>query len=117
MKPYSSTGDGILTALIIAEEMTERNTSLSNLCESIILFPQSNVNYKVKNKHDVMNDQIMKDKVSTFNDELHPQGRIILRASGTEDLIRLLVEASEHTLGEKYLKLITDLLKERGHLI
>ena len=117
MKPYSVTGDGILTALILTDEMIEKKASLSDLCTDVKLFPQTTVNFKVKNKLLVMNDQEITEKVSDFNKELYPHGRIILRASGTEDLIRLSVEAQKETNCKNYIALISSLLQEKGHLL
>lgn len=117
MKPYSVTGDGILTALIIADEMIERKASLSDLCAEVKLFPQITVNHKVKNKLEVMDDKEVAEMISTYNKEISPVGRIILRASGTEDLIRLSVEARDKDICEKYIGLIFQILQEKGYLL
>lgn len=117
MRPYSVTGDGILTALIIADEIAESQLSLGDLCKEVSLFPQITVNLKVKNKLSAINDTAITEKVKEINNQLQPNGRIIMRASGTEDLIRLSVEASESSTCKKYISLITDILKEGGHLL
>lgn len=82
MAPYSVTGDGILTAIILANEMKDRKASLIDLCADLRLFPQSTVNIKVKNKFSVVNDTEINEKISAFNKQLNDKGRIILRASG-----------------------------------
>ena len=117
MKPYSVTGDGILTALIVADEMIERTASLSDLCAEVNLFPQTTVNFKVKSKLAVMDDKEITNIVSTYNKELYPEGRMFLRASGTEDLVRLTVEARDEAICQKYVALISNILKEKGYLI
>ena len=117
LKPYSVTGDGILTALIVADEMIERKASLSDLCADVNLFPQTTVNFKVKSKLAVMDDKEITNIVSTYNKELYPEGRMILRASGTEDLVRLTVEARDEAICQKYVALISNILKEKGYLI
>ena len=117
MKPYSVTGDGILTALIVTDEMIERKASLSDLCAEVKLFPQIIVNHKVTSKLEVMDDKEIAEMMSTYNKELSPEGRIILRASGTEDLIRLLVEARDKDICEKYIDLIFQILQEKGYLL
>ncbi len=117
MSPYSVTGDGILTALILAEEVEETQSSLSELSKEVMLFPQLTVNLKVKDKSAVVNDTEISEAVRKLNDRLHPKGRIIMRASGTEDVIRLTVEASEKSVCEKYIGSITDMLKTGGQLL
>ena len=117
MLPYSVTGDGILTALIIADEMVETTASLSDLSKKVILFPQKTVNLKVKNKSAIASDELICRKVSELNDAIHPNGRIILRASGTEDLIRLTVEAAEIQTCEECIETITKVIKERDGLL
>lgn len=117
MLPYSVTGDGILTALIIADEMVETTASLSDLSKKVILFPQKTVNLKVKNKSTIASDELICRKVSELNEAIHPNGRIILRASGTEDLIRLTVEAAEIQTCEECIETITKVIKERDGLL
>ena len=117
MKPYSVSGDGILTALIVADEMIERKAPLSDLCTEVKLFPQTTVNIKVKSKLEVMDDEEIADMILTYNKELSTEGRIIFRASGTEDLIRLSVEAREKDICQKYIDLISNILKEKGYLL
>ncbi len=117
MTPYSVTGDGLLTALIISNEMVASNADLSDLCERVVLFPQKTVNLKVKNKSAIVNDEEINKKVSELNNLLFQKGRIILRASGTEDLIRLTVEASEIQTCERYNELLSKIIKERDDLL
>ena len=64
-----------------------------------------------------MDDKEITNIVSTYNNELYPEGRMILRASGTEDLVRLTVEASDEAICQKYVALISNTLQEKGYLI
>jgi phosphoglucosamine mutase len=64
-----------------------------------------------------MDDKEIAEMISTYNKEISPEGRIILRASGTEDLIRLSVEARDKDICEKYIDLIFQILREKGYLL
>lgn len=117
MKPYSVTGDGILTAIIIANEIIETNCDLSILCKEVKAFPQITVNLKVKDKFVIANDVALSKIVADLNKQIHPTGRILLRASGTEDLIRLTVEAEDNEICENYIQILSQAIKERDDLL
>ena len=117
LKPYSVTGDGILTAIIIANEIIETNCDLSILCKEVKAFPQITVNLKVKDKFVIANDEALSQTVADMNKRIHPTGRILLRASGTEDLIRLTVEAEDNEICENYIQILSKAIKERDDLL
>lgn len=99
---YATTGDGVLTSLKIMEVILERKCKLSELFKSLTIFPQLLVNVKVSSKEAVMQDadiQALNEKISN---ELGSDGRLLLRQSGTEPLIRVMVEAESDELCKQY---------------
>ena len=117
MKKYATTGDGILTAIMIAEEMCDRTLSLSKLAEPVTLYPQYLKNLRVKSKEAVMNDQAVLDAQAEAEKLIAGNGRTLLRQSGTEPVIRVMVEAETSELCEKYAAMIADVIRERGHCV
>ncbi len=114
---YATTGDGVLTSLMIMETILNRKVKLSELFNSITIFPQLLENVRVASKDAVMNDPdilALNDKIA---DELGSDGRLLLRQSGTEPLIRVMVEAATDELCEKYVGQMVDLIKEKGYAI
>lgn len=117
LKKYATTGDGILTAIMVVEEMCDRKMSLATLTEGLMLYPQYLINLRVKDKAAVMNDSEVlkaKDEVEKLIDG---NGRALLRESGTEPVIRVMIEAETQELCEKYANMIADVIKERGHTV
>jgi len=117
IKKYATTGDGILTAIMIAEEMCDRKLSLSKLAEPVTLYPQYLKNLRVKSKEAVMNDQAVLDAQAEAEKLIAGNGRTLLRQSGTEPVIRVMVEAETPELCEKYAAMIADVIVERGHCV
>ncbi|MDE6691412.1 MAG: phosphoglucosamine mutase, partial [Clostridia bacterium] len=93
----ANTGDGILTSLIMAKIMLEKRTSLSALCEGVTDYPQVLLNVKVndKDKKAAQEDERVKAAISEAEAELKDKGRILVRESGTEPLVRIMVEAED----------------------
>ena len=116
LKKYATTGDGILTAIMITEEMCDRKMSLSKLVEPVMLFPQHTVNLQVKDKALVIKDPEVLSTLSKVQDLIGINGRALLRESGTEPVIRIMVESETEELCKKYANMITNTIKERGHL-
>lgn len=117
LKKYATTGDGILTAIMIAEEMCDRKLSLSALLEGLMVYPQHVVNVRVKDKNAVMDD---KDVLSTLKDVeklIDGNGRALLRQSGTEPVIRIMIEATTQELCEEYADMIAKTVKDKGHCV
>ncbi len=117
MKKYATTGDGILTAIMIAEEMCDRKMSLSKLAEPVTLYPQHLVNLRVQSKAAVMNDPAVLAAQKEVDALINGAGRSLLRESGTEPVIRVMIEAETAELCEKYAAMIADVIKERGHCV
>ena len=112
---YATTGDGILTSLKIMEVILERKCPLSEMFKSLTIYPQLLVNVRVESKEAVMNDpDIMKLKDEISN-ELGTDGRLLLRQSGTEPVIRVMVEAETDELCSKYVNRMVDLIKTKGY--
>lgn len=113
---HASTGDGILTSLKLMEVMLENKAKLSDLHKDVIIFPQKLVNVKVKNKKAVKDDQHVIEIVKQVEKELGTDGRILVRESGTEVLIRVMVEAKSQEICDEYADRVVQVIKDRGHL-
>ena len=117
MKKYATTGDGVLTAIMIAEEMCDRKMSLSKLAEPVMLYPQYLLNLRVKDKKAAMSDPAVLEAQKAADALINGAGRTLLRQSGTEPVVRVMVEAETTELCEKYAAMIADVIKERGHCV
>lgn len=114
---YATTGDGVLTSLMIMEVILGRKVKLSELFNSLTIFPQLLVNIKVTSKDDVMNDPDILKLNDEISEELGDDGRLLLRKSGTEPVIRVMVEAGTDALCKKYVDRMVDFIKEKGYAI
>ncbi len=115
LKKYATTGDGILTAIMLAEEMCDRKSTLGKLVEPIMLYPQHIVNIRVNDKDAVMKDDVVLDELKAVEKLINGNGRALLRQSGTEPVIRIMIEAETQSLCEEYADMIAKVIKERGH--
>ena len=116
IRKYATTGDGILTALKVTEEMIENKTTLAKLAAPVHLYPQVLKNVRVVDKQAVAEDQNIQNKVKEINAELGDDGRILLRESGTEPVIRIMVEADDVELCNKYIDAVYALVKKGGYI-
>ena len=115
LKKYATTGDGILTAIMITEELCDSKLSLSKLAEHVTLYPQEIINVKVKDKNAVISDnEILKEKVA-IEKLINNEGRILLRKSGTEPVIRVMAEASSKEKCKEYVERLKNKIIERGY--
>ncbi len=112
---HATTGDGVLTSLKIMEVMLSRKRKVSELFTSLQIYPQLLVNLRVKSKPEAKADPDVMAVVQQVEEELGDDGRILIRESGTEPVIRVMVEASTDELCEKYVYMVIDKLKEKGH--
>ncbi len=112
----ATTGDGILTSLKIMEVVISLQQSLADLASEVDIFPQLLVNVRVHDKKDAQDDVDVIAKVKEVEETLGNQGRILVRQSGTEPLIRVMVEAKTDELCEKYVYSVIDVLKAKGHV-
>lgn len=112
---YATTGDGVLTSLMIMETILGRKVKLSELFNSLTIYPQLLVNVRVSDKEAVMNDADILKLNDEIAAELGDDGRLLLRRSGTEPVIRVMVEAATDELCNKYVYKMVDLIKEKGY--
>ncbi len=102
LKKYATTGDGLLTAIMITEELCDRKATLSKLAEPVFLYPQYTQNVRVGDKDAVtLNESVLKF-VKDIEDKINGKGRVLLRKSGTEPVVRVMVECESETLCKKY---------------
>ena len=112
---YASTGDGILTAIMLMKVMVSEKTKASELMKEINIFPQRLVNVRVKDKKEALEDADIIAVSDKIGKELGSDGRLLLRQSGTEPLIRVMVEAETEEECVKYTDMVVDILKTNGH--
>ena len=117
MKKYATTGDGILTAIMLTEEICDSKTALSKLAEPIKLYPQALESVRVKNKSAVIADKNVKKEIESIEKLINKQGRILLRESGTEPVIRVMVEAETKEKCAEYIEAAVKAIKDGGHCV
>ena len=114
---YASTGDGILTSLKIMEVMLEKKETLSKLCKELKIYPQLLKNVRVESKPAALGDPDVQAAVKNAEEELGDEGRILVRQSGTEPVIRVMVEAATDDLCAKYVNDVINVMIRKGHVI
>ncbi len=114
---YAVTGDGILTSLMLMEVMLEKKMKLSDLLKDIKIYPQLLVNVRVKDKPAARNDADVIAATNEVEEALGDDGRILIRESGTEPVIRVMVEAKTDELCKEYVSKVVDVLKSNGHSV
>ena len=117
IKKYATTGDGILTAIMLAEEVCDSKTALSKLTEPIKIYPQYLQNVRVKNKDAAVEDKNVKEAIANIEKLLNRQGRVLLRQSGTEPVIRIMIEAKTHEQCVEYAEILAKAIKDGGHCV
>ena len=113
----ATTGDGILTSLKVMEAMLEKNQSLGKLASEVEIFPQVLKNVKVKDKKAAQDDAAVQAEVAKVTESLGDDGRILLRQSGTEPVVRVMVEAPSLEICEKYVDQVIQVMKTQGHVL
>ena len=112
---YATTGDGILTAIKMMEVMLEKKSPLSKLAEPVHIYPQVLKNIRVKDKPTAQNDPDVIQAVENAAKALGNSGRILVRESGTEPVIRVMVEAEKLEDCESYVDSVIEVIKAKGH--
>jgi len=112
---HARTGDGILTSIKLMEVMLEKKMPLSELAAPVHIFPQLLVNVRVANKPAAKSDPDVEAVVKKIEKALGGDGRVLLRESGTEPVLRVMVEASSDEICKKYVDEVLDVLKAKGH--
>ncbi len=114
---YATTGDGILTSLKLMEVMLAKGKPMSELAAPVVFYPQVLKNVHVKSKPDAQNDPDVRKAVEEVAARLGNEGRILVRESGTEPLIRVMVEAGSDELCEQYVDSVIEVIRKKGHLV
>ena len=114
---HATTGDGILTSLKIMEVMLEKKESLKKLADEVEIYPQVLKNVRVHDKKTAQDDPDVQAEVRKVSDALGDTGRILLRQSGTEPVVRVMVEAETDAICEKYVDQVIEVMKAKGHVI
>ena len=114
---YARTGDGILTSLKIMEVMLAKKLPLSRLAEPVTIYPQVLINVRVKDKRAAQEDPAVKAAVEAVAAELGDTGRILVRESGTEPLVRVMVEAESQDRCQALAERVVDVIRAQGHAV
>ena len=112
---YASTGDGILTSLKMMEVMMAKKKTMSQLCEGLTIYPQVLKNIRVTDKSAAQQDPDVQAAVSLVSAKLGDTGRILVRESGTEPLVRVMVEAETHDLCREYVDYVINTIRTKGY--
>ncbi len=113
---FANTGDGIITALKMMQVMCAKKAALSELCKGMTVYPQLLRNVRVTDKNAVLNDEDVQAAVKAAEAALGEDGRVLVRPSGTEPLLRIMTEAATNELCEKYVSQIEEVVKQKGYV-
>ncbi len=111
---HATTGDGILTSLKVMEVILEKKQTLEKLASEVEIYPQVLKNVRVKDKKAAQEDEAVQAEVAKVTESLGDDGRILLRQSGTEPVVRVMVEAPDHETCEAYVDSVLEVMRERG---
>lgn len=114
---YATTGDGILTSLKMMEVMLAKKKTLSELAAPFKIYPQVLKNVRVTDKKAAQDDVTVQEAVAKVADALGDMGRILVRESGTEPVVRVMVEAPDHDICQKYVDEVVDVICSRGYQV
>lgn len=114
---YAVTGDGVLTSLMLMEVMLEKKAKLSELRKELKIYPQLLKNVRVADKAAARMDSDVAAAAKRVEEALGDEGRILLRESGTEPLIRVMVEAKSEEICSRYVNEVVDVLYKKGHVV
>jgi phosphoglucosamine mutase len=113
MTAYATTGDGVLTGLHLAAEMARTGKTLAELASVMTVYPQVLVNVRDIDHHALGDDAEIAAAVARVEAELGDSGRVLLRPSGTEPMVRVMVEASEQAIAERHAAALADVVRQR----
>lgn len=114
---YATTGDGIITALKMMEVMLAKKKTLSELAAPLVIYPQVLKNIRVTDKTQAQDDADVKAAVEAVANALGADGRILVRESGTEPVVRVMVEAGSTEECEKYVDQVIEVIKSKGYVV
>lgn len=115
IRKYATTGDGILTAIMLTEEICDSKLPLSELAAPVKLYPQYTENVRVKDKQKVFKDRAVLECLEEVKKLIAKKGRALLRQSGTEPVIRIMIECENEEKCKEYAKKIADAVIKGGH--
>lgn len=114
---HATTGDGILTSLKVMEVILEKKESFAKLVSGLEIYPQVLKNVRVQDKRAAQDDEAVQAEVEKVAESLGESGRILLRQSGTEPVVRVMVEAADMETCENYVNQVIEVMRQRGHLL
>ncbi|MBQ9780034.1 MAG: phosphoglucosamine mutase [Clostridia bacterium] len=114
IKKYATTGDGILTAILLMEQVVSSKLSLSKLCEAVVMYPQLCKSIRVPDKDAVFENTAVRAKQEELNARLGSNGRMLLRKSGTEPVIRVMAEAAAREICETFVDELLSVIRSEG---
>ena len=114
---HARTGDGVLTSLMIMEVIMEKKQSLAKLCEDVKIYPQLLKNVRVTDKKTARENPAVQKAVEEVTAALGSEGRILVRESGTEPVIRVMVEAATDEICEKHVNQVIQVMEKEGLII
>ncbi|MBR2867728.1 MAG: phosphoglucosamine mutase [Clostridia bacterium] len=112
---YATTGDGILTSLKMTEVMIASKKPMSRLCDGLVIYPQVLINVRVSDKTKVKSDSDVIEAVEAAEKSLGDGGRILVRESGTEPVIRIMVEAQNNEICREYAENVAAVIRSKGY--
>ena len=114
LRKYATTGDGILTAIMVMERVVDSKLPLSKLADAVVMYPQITRNLRVPDKDAVLNHPTVQEKLAECNTRLGSDGRMLLRKSGTEPVVRVMVEAADEGTCEAYIDEMVGVIQREG---
>ena len=114
---YAATGDGLITAIKMMEVMLAKKKTLGQLASPVVIYPQVLKNVRVTDKTEAQNDADVRAAVEVAAEKLGENGRILVRESGTEPVVRVMVEADSVETCEKYVDDVIEVIKNKGYVI
>ena len=114
---YAATGDGLITAIKMMEVMLAQKKTLGQLASPVVIYPQVLKNVRVTDKTEAQNDADVRAAVEAAAEKLGENGRILVRESGTEPVVRVMVEADSVETCEKYVDDVIEVIKNKGYVI
>ena len=114
---HATTGDGILTSLKVMEVVLEKKQTLEKLASEVDIYPQVLKNVRVKDKKEAQDDEAVQAEVAKVAESLGSDGRILLRQSGTEPVVRVMVEAPDLDPCERFVDQVIDVMGRQGHCV
>lgn len=115
IKKYATTGDGLLTAIMLCEEICNKKSTLAKLCDGLSLYPQYTRNIRVSDQKAVMEDSSVQAECKAVEELINGNGRILLRKSGTEPVVRIMIECESEELCTLYADRIANAIINGGY--